>query len=418
MRISAIETVLHEDYPHVVHVLVHTDEGLSGLGESFHRPDAIAAYVHAVMAPVMLGQPATNIAAMWQLIGAGADGHQPHSGIASIDSSAASAFDIAMWDLRAKALGLPLHEALGGSVRDRIRVYSTAADPGHLPPPGTPRHERQLHEDWGIGGPRGGRYDDWTASLERPGELATELIEAGITALKIYPFVRLAGDTRGLYITPSQLDENLEPFRAIRSAVGNRIDLAVDLVSMWTLGPALQIAAALEQFELMWLEDVLRISSVRALARLAAAVRTPIAGNDYRAGLASYADLIDAGAVSIVRMDLQWVGGVSEAVRIAGYAEARGLGVVLHDCAGPVDWAAAIHCSLHLRNAMIQESVRAYYSDVYPTMVSGVPRVEAGHARPADGPGHGTQLLPEYLAGARRTRSVVRGGHFVTESVG
>jgi galactonate dehydratase len=66
MRISAIETVLHDDYPHVVHVLVHTDEGLTGLGESFHKPEAIAEYVHTVIAPLMLGRPATNVAGMWQ----------------------------------------------------------------------------------------------------------------------------------------------------------------------------------------------------------------------------------------------------------------------------------------------------------------------------------------------------------------
>lgn len=417
LRISAIETVLHDDYPHVVHVLIHTDEGLVGLGESFHNPHSISEYIHSTIAPLMLGEPATNVAAMWLKIGHFCDAGQPYAGTISTESSATSAFDIAMWDLRAKALGVPLYDALGGAVREGIRVYNTCAQAGHLPPPGTPRHQRQQYEDWGIGGPRSSDLDDWTAQVERPGELARDLLASGITAMKIWPFQRLRRETRGLFITPRQLEENLEPFRQIRAAVGNAMDIAVDLGSMWALAPAIQIAKALEEFDLIWLEDVLWISSVQALAQLARSTRTPIAGYDYRAGLPAYAALIDAGAISIARMDLQWVGGVSEALRIAGYAEARGLGVILHDCAGPVQWAAAIHCSVHLRNAMIQESVRAYYRLVYPTMVRAVPRVEQGRVFPLEGPGHGAELLPSYLAGARRRRSLVRHGQMVTEEV-
>jgi galactonate dehydratase len=415
MRISSIETVLHDAYPHSVHVLVHTDEGVSGLGESFHRPEAIADYIHAEIAPRMLGEPAENVARMWLNIGNFTDGFQPFSGTVSIESSATSAFDIAMWDLRAKALGLPLHDALGGAVRERIRVYNTSAGTGHLPPPGTPRHERHRHEDWGLSAELASPHDDWTASLERPGELARELVSEGITAMKIYPFSRLIPVTRGLYITPRQLQENLEPFQEIRAAVGNDIDVAVDLSFIWTAAPALQIATALDEFGLLWIEDPMRTSAIDALALLAAKVRTPIAGYDYFNGLSAYARLVEAGAVSLVRMDLQWVGGVTEALRVAGYADAKGLGVVLHDCTGPVQWAAAIHVSVHLRNAMIQESVRAFYRHVYPAMVEQVPQVVDGHAIPIDAPGHGAVLRDSYLAGARRRVSTVRDGAYVIE---
>jgi galactonate dehydratase len=417
MRISAIETILHEDFPHSVHVRVHTDEGLTGLGESFHRPAAIAEYIHAEIAPRMLGEPAENVARMWLNIGNFTDGFQPFSGTVSIESSATSAFDIAMWDLRAKALGLPLHDALGGAVRDGIRVYNTSAGTGHLPPPGTPRHERHRHEDWGLSARFSSPHDDWTASLERPGELARELVSEGITAMKIYPFSRLIPVTRGLSITPRQLHENLEPFREIRAAVGHDIDIAVDLNFIWTAAPALQIATALDDFGLLWIEDPMRTSAVEAIARLAAQVRTPIAGFDYLNGLPAYARMIEAGALSIARMDLQWVGGVTEAVRIAGYADAKGLGVVLHDCTGPVQWAAAIHVSVHLRNAMIQESVRAFHRDVYPSMVERVPQVIDGHAFPIDAPGHGAVLRDSYLDGARRRVSTVRDGAYTVAEV-
>jgi galactonate dehydratase len=404
-RIEAVETVRHPDFPHLTHVLLHGPDGLAGLGETFHHSAAVEAYLHHELAPRVVGAPTGNLAELWQRIGAFADGRRPHSGSISVDSGACSALDLAAWDLRSRMLGLPLSEALGGRVRAAIRVYVTAVDPDHLPPRGAQPHERADADDWGLGGSRQSRYRDWTASLERPGELARELVQEGFTALKLFPFVRLARQTGGLSITPAQLAENLEPFAAVREAVGPELDLAVDLASMWALAPALQIARALTPFDLMWLEDPLRISALDSLGQLSRTLTMPLAGYDYRCGLPSYADMIERGGVSLVRMDLGWVGGITEAVRIAAYAEARGLGVILHDCAGPVCWAAAVHTSLHLSNAVIQETVRAYARDLYSEIATGLPELTDGVARPASGPGHGLELSARYLAGARRRRS-------------
>ena len=415
-RIESVETVRHPSFPHLTHVLLHGEDGLSGLGETFHQAAAVEAYVHTELAPRLAGAPAGNLGELWQRIGAFADGRRPHSGSISVDSSACSALDLASWDLRARALGLPLHEALGGRVRDAIRVYVTAVDPDHLPPRDAQPHERAGADDWGLGGSRQSAFRDWTASLERPGELALELVDEGFTALKLFPFVRLADATGGLSISPSQLAENLAPFEAVREAVGDRLDLAVDLASMWTLAPALQIARALSRFDLMWLEDPLRISALDSLGLLSEALTMPLAGYDYRCGLPSYVEMIERGGVSLVRMDLGWVGGVTEAVRIAAYAEARGLGVILHDCAGPVCWAAAVHTAVHLPNAVIQECVRAYARDIYPEIGTGVPTLAAGAARPAAGPGHGFELSDAYLSEAERRRSGVgRDGRWRSE---
>ena len=265
--------------------------------------------MHAELAPRLVGAPAANIAELWQRMGDPADGRRPYSGTISVDSGATSALDLAAWDLRARALGLPLHEALGGRVRDAIRVYVTTVDPDHLPPARRPAPRARRGDDWGLGGTRESAHRDWTSSLERPGELARELVDEGFTAVKLFPFVRLAEATGGLSITPAQLAENLEPFRAVREAVGERLDLAVDLVNMWTLAPALQIARALSDFELMWLEDPLRISALESIGQLSRAMTMPLAGYDYRSGLPSYVDMIERGGVSLVRMDLGWVGG-------------------------------------------------------------------------------------------------------------
>lgn len=416
--IEAVETVRHPDFPHLTHVVLHAADGLSGLGETFHHAEAVEAYVHTELAPRVVGVPAANLAELWQRMGDPVDGRRPYSGSISVDSGATSALDLAAWDLRARALDLPLHDALGGRVREAIRVYVTAVDPDHLPPDGAQPHERVAGDDWGLGGSRESAHRDWTSSLERPAELARELVDEGFTALKLFPFVRLAEATAGLSITPAQLAENLEPFAAAREAVGDRLDLAVDLACMWTLAPAIQIARALAPFELMWLEDPLRISAIDSVGRLSEAMTMPLAGYDYRCGLSSYVDLIERGRVSLVRMDLGWVGGVTEALRIAAYGEARGLGVIMHDCAGPVVWASAVHTALHVPNAVICECVRPYVRDIYPQIVSGVPELAGGTARPGPGPGHGLELTEAYLAGAgRRRSSLSRDGRWRSEQL-
>jgi galactonate dehydratase len=417
--VEFVETLRHPDFPHLTHVVLHSKDGRSGLGETFHHAAAVEEYVHSELAPRVVGVPIGNLAELWRRIGAFADGRRPHSGTISVDSGATSAIDLAAWDLRARALDLPLHDALGGAVRESVRVYVTAVDPDHLPPRGAQPHQRSESDDWGLGGTRESVHRDWTSSLERPGELARELVDEGFTALKLFPFARLADATDGLSISPSQLADNVEPFRAVRDAVGDRLDLAVDLASMWTLAPAIKIARALSPLELMWLEDPLRISALDAIGRLSEAMTMPLAGYDYRCGLPSYIDLIERGRVAFVRMDLGWVGGVTEAVRIAAYTEARGLGVILHDCAGPVSWASAIHAGLHLPNFVIQECVRAYARDIYPQIVRGVPTLADGVARPGPGPGHGLELTDDYTAGARRRRSgLSRDGRWLTEGPG
>jgi galactonate dehydratase len=417
-RIEAVETARHPAFPNLTHVRLHAEEGPAGLGETFYHPVAVEAYVHGELAPRLIGAPAGNVAELWQRIGAFADGRRPHSGSISVDSSACSALDLAAWDLRGRLLGLPLCDAVGGRVRESIRAYVTAVDPDHLPPRGAQPHQRGDGDDWGLGGSRQSAHRDWTASLERPAELARELVEEGFTALKLFPFVRVADATRGLSISPAQLAENLELFEAVRDAVGSQLDLAVDLASMWTLAPALQITRALSRFDLMWIEDPLRISALDSLGRLTGALTMPLAGYDYRCGLPSYIDMLERSDVSLVRMDLGWVGGVTEALRIAAYAEARGLGVILHDCAGPVCWGAAVHTALHMPNAVIQECVRAYARDLYPEIATGAPELAAGVARPGAGPGHGLDLTDGYLSEARRRRSwVAKDGRWLSEEV-
>ena len=123
MRVTAIETVHVGAYPNITFVEVHTDEGLSGLGETFRTPRAVAAQIHETVAPYLLGKDPLTIDAHSNVL------LNPYLGFASssVETRAASAIDIALWDLRGKALNCPVHELLGGLAREKIRVYNTCA---------------------------------------------------------------------------------------------------------------------------------------------------------------------------------------------------------------------------------------------------------------------------------------------------
>ena len=417
--IVAVETCTSRTYPQLVHVLLETTDGVTGVGESFHRARAVASYVHEVAAPLLIGRDSRNHAALRRALQSRFDGGNIWTGTATIDSSAVSAIDIALWDLRGKLYQAPIWELLGGRVRDSVPVYNTCAGPGEgMPGPGTPRQKLHLAEPWGLGGTEG-LYDDYRAMWERPAELARELLEEGIGAMKLYTFRPASRQTLGTYISPQQLAEAIAPFRAIREAVGDGIELMVDLLFDWTLAPAQRIVAALEEFQLLWIEDPLRWGARRHHGTLQRQTRTPLAAFDYAVGLDAYLDLVERGGLSILRMDPQWVGGISESARIAGLADTLGLGVVFHDCTGPINFTASAHLAVHAPTTIMQESVRGYWRLVYPEIVTACPVFADGSANPPPGPGLGLELADSYLSlpDLRRLRSELQDGDVVTREI-
>jgi galactonate dehydratase len=378
MRIESLETLRHEAHPNLLHVIVRAEDGTEGLGETFYEPENVEAHLQAQLAPNVVGAEVADVRL----------GPSPDDPFRSTAWSARSALDLALHDLRARLEAVPLCELLGGAVRDAVPVYVTCIDPLH---PG---------EDWGLGVPGGSGHRDWTAALERPGELAAELVERGFGGAKLFPFVRLEQETGGRWITDELLEPQLEPFRAMRDAAGPDFDLLCDLAGGWALAPAVEIARALEPVGLAWLEDPLPAAQLDDLRTLADRTSIPLAGHETRAGVESFRELLAAGAISVAHLDVQWCGGVAEAARIAELAGAHGLPVAFHDCAGPVGWACSLHAALALPNAGLLECARPYALDAYPQMADGVPRLEAGRAVPAPGSGHGVSLSEDYLAGA------------------
>jgi galactonate dehydratase len=387
MRITAIETIHVGAYPNITFVEVHTDEGLIGLGETFRTPKTVAAQIHETVAPYLLGKDPLTIEAHSNAL------LNPYLGFASTSAEvrAASAVDIALWDLSGKALGRPVYELLGGLTREKIRVYNTCAGYAYNQAGGARRVVTANRSDEPAAGP----YDDQVAFTRQPAELAQSLLDMGITAMKIWPFDPFAIASDGRDISAQDLKTGLEPFRKIRAAVGNGIDIMCEFHSLWNLPTAVRIAQALAEYSIYWSEDPIKMVDLDALADYRGRVRIPVCASETLATRHAFRDLLAKQAVDYVMFDLGWCGGLSEAKKIAAMAEASLRPIAPHDCTGPVVLIASLHLALNAPNALFQEVVRAYYTGWYQELVTELPRIENGEAYAMSGPGLGTALLPD-----------------------
>ena len=384
MKITALETIRIAERPNLLWLQVHTDESLVGLGETFFGAATVEAHVHEYIAPRVIGRDPLEI----DLLAADLVGYVGfRSSGAEVRGN--SAFDIALWDLFGKAMGQPVAQLLGGFTRREIRTYNTCAGADYIK-----KATGQTTANYDLGG-SDKNYDDLDGFLRRADELALSLLEEGITALKIWPFDLAAESTRGQYISMPDLRAALEPFEKIRQAVGERIDIMVEFHSMWQLLPAIQIAKALAPYGTFWHEDPIKMDSLSSLKRYAEASPAPISASETLGSRWAFRDLLETGAAGIVMLDVSWCGGLSEARKIAAMAEAWHLPVAPHDCTGPVVLAASTHLSLNAPNALVQESVRAFYRTWYRDLVTAVPEVKGGMITVPPGAGLGLELNPD-----------------------
>jgi L-alanine-DL-glutamate epimerase-like enolase superfamily enzyme len=395
MKVTAVETLELAEFPFLLWLRIHTDAGIVGIGETFWAPAPVAAYIHANVAPYILGKDPRDIELHDRRLGGVYVGARDSG--AEIRGN--SAVNIALWDIYGQAVGEPLWRLLGGRTHQSVPIYNTCAGYGHIR--ATKRNALfERTEDWTLqaGDAGEGPYEDLLAWRFNADKLAESLLAEGIGAMKIWPFDIAAEASHGTRITGAELEKALEPFAKIRGAVGNRMEVMVELHGLWTLPPALRIAEALKPYDVAWLEEPIRFNQRSALAELARHTSIPIAASERLATRQAFRELIELRAASIIMIDLAWCGGLSEARKIANMAEASELPVTLHDCTGPVVFAASCALSATLPNVNWQEAVRAYYTGWYREVADTLPRIERGQVIPLDGPGLGVKLKPGLFA--------------------
>ncbi len=333
MKISHLEIL--KVPPSWVWLRIHTDEGLTGLGEPYleNHPDSVIAEVRR-LEPLLLGRDPLQREALWRAMYDGGCGYKG----GPLTMSAISGIDIALWDLAGKAAGLPIYELLGGACRDRIRMYRATG--GALPYCVEP----------------GQAYRDGAPSPIAPAADPAVWQEAARTLVQDWGFrclkVHFApGD--GLAATAA-IDGFAAQFSAVREGVGRDVDVAVDLHNPHP-SIALQLMAALAPYRPLFVEEPMPVERVDVLAQLARSTPLPIAAGERWMGKWIFFDAIRHGALAVVQPDIAHAGGITECKKIAAIAEAGYATVALHCPLSPVALAATIQLDAALPNFLVQE---------------------------------------------------------------
>jgi len=270
----------------LVTVKIRSKDGLDGIGVTFFGGAMTGALARAVedLGALVVGEDPHNVERIVEKLRLAAGS----SGPGGIFTLALSAIDTALWDMRGKALGLPLAKLLGG-FRDRVPAYASGA----------------LMR---------------TLSLEEVTTAARRLVERGWNAMKTQ--LALPG--------PTSPDIEVERIRLIREIVGSSTQLMCDINQRWQVHEAISIGKRLEPYRLHWLEDLTTCDDYAGLARVTQALATPIAGGEYVYGISPFRHMLEARSVDIVMIDLVRVGGITQWMKVAGMAEAFNLPVVSH----------------------------------------------------------------------------------------
>lgn len=383
--VTRLSTLRLAERPNLLWVEIETDDGVKGLGETFRGARAVEAVIHEQVAPWLIGREASRIEEISRYL----SGPYLGFGSASAEVRAASAVDIALWDLAGRRRGVPVHEALGGGARTSIPVYNTCA--GYTFNTGGVGRRSVV-----AGEASAGPYDDQVAFMTDAGKLAESLLAEGIRAMKIWPFDIHVEKTGGQYISLEDLKAGLEPFRKVRAAVGDAMEVMAELHSLWNAPAAERICRALADVGVLWVEDpIAKMNDVAALADLRRRTGVPICGSETLGGVVAFRDLIAADAVDVVMADLTWTGGLTVGRKIATLAEAWAKPFTPHDCTGPVTLMAGLHLAIHAPTAFYQEIVRANLATWYRDLATALPVIQDGRALAPTAAGLGIDLLPE-----------------------
>ena len=402
MSNSVIETInvyRNPDYAQIVWVSIKTNDGFEGIGETSYVPETVESFILGPASDYLLGKDPSRIDLHWEKISKLGSSKR---GNYSAEMRGLSAIDMALWDLSARRLNVPLYELLGGLYRDKIKVYNTCAGYSY-------GVNRKPYEAGDIDFRQDKPYEDQHAFINDPAGLAESLLEEGFSAMKIWPYDQFVSNTDGNMIDLAQLEEGTEPFRIIREKHKNKMEVMVELHSYWNLPSAIRIAKSVEPYKPFWIEDPVPMDNFDTLYQFKNSTSIPTTASETLSTRWSFREMFEKRAVSICMFDISWVGGISEAKKISSMAEAYNLPIATHDCVGPLTLAFSIQLSLNVRNTLIQETVRAFNNTWYKEIVSNMPVINDGFAHSTTELGCGVKLSKNFLENKKtsiKTRSL------------
>jgi 2-dehydro-3-deoxyphosphogalactonate aldolase len=347
-----------------------TDGGVEGLGEVYSvpfHPRVVAQMIEDVCARRVIGSDPFAIERLWRIIYSSGYTQRPDTALIGI----LSGIEMACWDIIGKELGKPVYDLLGGRVHERLRTYT------------------YLY-------PEAGDTRDVYADPDAAAERAAEYRRQGFTAVKFDPVgPYTAFDPRQLSLEALDLAERF--VRKLREAVGAGCDLLFGTHGQMTPAGAIRLARRLEPYDPLWFEEPTPPEKPEEMALVARQTTIPIATGERLATKYEFARVLEHRAAAILQMALGRVGGLLEAKKIAGMAEAFYAQVAPHLYCGPVEGAANIHLSACSPNFLIQESIQTW-GGFHARIVKQPIRWEEGYIIPPSAPGLGVELDEEVAA--------------------
>jgi L-alanine-DL-glutamate epimerase-like enolase superfamily enzyme len=344
-------------------VKVTTDTGITGWGECYAStigPEAMKPVIRDVFDRHMAGENPEDIELMFRRIYSSGFTQRPDLTV----MGAWSGLEIACWDILGKDRDRPVHALLGGRMNDRIRAYT------YLYP--LPHHD----------------MDGFWVSPEMAAESAAALVDQGYTAVKFDP----AGPytMRGGHMPAmSDISQSVAFCKAIREAVGDRADLLFGTHGQFTTAGAIRLGQALEPYSPLWFEEPVPPDTPAEMAKVAGAVRIPVATGERLTTKAEFATVLQSGAATILQPALGRAGGIWEMKKVAAIAEVYNAQMAPHLYAGPVEWAANIQLAASIPNILMAETIETPFHD---QLIKGSIRVEDGFIPVPTAPGLGIEV--------------------------
>ena len=370
MKIADVTTFIVDNPPphyggrYWVFVKLTTDGGVVGYGEAYSvpfHPRVVAQMIEDVAERCVIGHDPFKIERLWRVVYS--SGYTQRSGPALM--GVLSGIEMACWDIIGKELDKPVYELLGGQIHERLwsytYLYAEESDEADV-------------------------YLDPELAAERAAKYAAQ----GFTALKFDPVGRYSAfDPRQPPL--EALDRTERYIRGIREAVGIQCDLLFGTHGQMTASGAIRLAQRLEKYDPLWFEEPVPPENVREMAKVARATSIPIATGERLATKYEFAAVLVEQAASILQMALGRVGGILEAKKIAGMAEAHYAQIAPHLYCGPIEGAANIQIDTCSPNFLIQESILDW-GGFHAEILKDPIRWEEGYIIPPTAPGLGVEL--------------------------
>ena len=348
MKITDITAYPVKEWRTFLFIVIDTDEGIYGLGEAgiTGREMAMAGAIEHFK-PLLIGQDPFRIEHIWQTLFRG--GFFPAQRILT---AVIAGIDMALWDIKGKALGVPVYELLGGRVRDKVVCYP--------------------HNSGG--------------SIEALVESCQKSVDEG------WKFVRWGLPSEGDILEPHRMvRQSIKQFEAVREGVGDDIHLCFDVHTRLDLSDTVTLCREVEPFRPYFMEDPLRSENPDSYKTLRYRTGVPIAAGEQYSSKWEFRQVIEEELIDYARIDLAICGGISEARKIAGWCETHYIKLAVHNPIGPVSTSACLHLNLACSNFGVQELPRRPNVSL-PDVVTNQPEWEDGYLLPPTAPGLGIEF--------------------------